>query len=176
MAELDESNNIVRSAAPVTVVSTDLAVLTASLVPGAVGRAYAGRLAAAGGDGTYRFEVTGLPAGLTADGATISGIPTESGRFEVGVTVQSDGRMASTQLQLAVGGDGLRLMAIDGPLPEAAVGEDYLATFLAIGGEPPYRWTARSGGLPPGLTLDTERHAFRNLTASRRLSIRDNGY
>ena len=43
----------------------------------------------------------------------------------------------------------------DSRLPNGTVGQPYSFTFLALGGEPPYRlWVVESGNLAPGLELD----------------------
>ncbi|MBI4729479.1 MAG: pre-peptidase C-terminal domain-containing protein [Acidobacteria bacterium] len=39
-------------------------------------------------------------------------------------------------------------------VPDATLGVPYGFTFEVVGGQPPYRFTAAGGGLPPGLALD----------------------
>lgn len=60
---------------------------------------------ATGGDGSYTWSISGAPAGVSIDSATgiVSGTPTETGSFNIIVTVRDgDGREASGGTSLAV--------------------------------------------------------------------------
>ena len=65
---------------------------------GTVGNAASLQLTASGGTGSYAWSATGLPAGLTIDGATgrISGSPTTAGTYSVNATASSGGSSGST--------------------------------------------------------------------------------
>ncbi|MGC9669227.1 putative Ig domain-containing protein [Planosporangium sp. 12N6] len=62
-----------------------------------VGQAVTTMLSAAGGRGTgYAWSVSGLPPGVTATGATVSGVPVQAGAYVVTVTVRDGaGRVAT---------------------------------------------------------------------------------
>jgi hypothetical protein len=71
---------------------------TTSLTEGAVGISYTTPLTATGGNGSYTWTVTGLPAGLTdANGAaSITGTPTAAGSFQVTITATDTENPAQT--------------------------------------------------------------------------------
>jgi hypothetical protein len=75
-----------------------LEVTTTALPAGTVGDAYAASAVATGGDGTYSWSASGLPAGLSINSltGTISGTPTASGSFTVHLSV-SDGSSSGGQ-------------------------------------------------------------------------------
>ncbi len=84
-------------------------VISGYLTGAVVGQAYSAAVIATGGDGTYNWAVTGLPAGLAAATSggtlTVSGTPTESGSFPVSVTVsdtESPAQTAAADLSLVV--------------------------------------------------------------------------
>ena len=84
-------------------------VISGYLTGAVVNQAYSATVIATGGDGTYNWAVTGLPAGLaaTASGGTltVSGTPTASGSFPVAVTVsdtESPAQTAAADLTLVV--------------------------------------------------------------------------
>ena len=76
-----------------------LSITTASLPNGQIGAAYTAQVAATGGVPPYTWSASGLPGGLTASAAgAITGTPTASGSFTVGVTVtDSTKATAATQ-------------------------------------------------------------------------------
>lgn len=69
----------------------------------AVGAAETVSLVAEGGEGPYTFSATGLPDGLTLDGAVVSGAATTPGTFSVSVgVVDSAGNTASANVTVVV--------------------------------------------------------------------------
>lgn len=84
---------------PVQISTTSIATATRGVI-------YSQQLAASGGNGPYRWAMTGgsLPAGLTiSEAGIISGIPTASGNFEFTVNVRdASAQTASRSLQIVV--------------------------------------------------------------------------
>ena len=144
--------------------------LTISLTPlpqGVVGSAYTGTLAATGGTSPYTWSITTgqLPAGLSLAASTgiISGTPTASGSYSLGVTVvDSEGspQSASTTVTLAVvAGQAASaptpLSISTSSLPSGTIGSAYSTSLVASGGTAPYTWSFVSGNIPAGLSLNT---------------------
>jgi eukaryotic-like serine/threonine-protein kinase len=84
-------------------------VISGYLTGAVVDEAYSATVIGTGGDGTYNWTVTGLPAGLAAtpSGGTliVSGTPAASGSFPVAVTVsdaESPAQTAAADLTLVV--------------------------------------------------------------------------
>jgi serine/threonine protein kinase len=74
-----------------------LHVSTAALPAAYDGAIYSATLSAAGGDGSYQWSATGLPAGLSiSPSGTISGTPSTAGTYPVTVTV-TDGETPTPQ-------------------------------------------------------------------------------
>ncbi|HUQ59922.1 M4 family metallopeptidase [Lentzea sp.] len=72
-----------------------------------VGTAVSLPLSASGGTAPYTWSATGLPAGLSVNGGTISGTPTTAGTSNVTVTAQdSTGRSGSASFSWTVGTGG----------------------------------------------------------------------
>jgi len=133
-----------------------LAIATAALPAGAVGTAYTTTMAATGGNGTYTWAATGLPAGLAIDAATgtIAGTPTAAATSDITVTVTDTetptAQTATATLALTVADAAIAITTA--ALPGADVGVAYTTTLAATGGDGTYTWTAT--GLPTGLTID----------------------
>ncbi len=84
-----------------------LSITITALPEGTVGDGYIAAATATGGDGTYTWSASGLPAGLRVNSltGTISGTPTASGTFLVGLKVSgggSRGRSGSVRLSLTI--------------------------------------------------------------------------
>ncbi|HEX7306819.1 M4 family metallopeptidase [Lentzea sp.] len=74
---------------------------------GTVGTAVSLPLSASGGTAPYTWSATGLPAGLSLNGSTISGTPTTAGTSNVTVTAQdSAGKSGSASFSWTVGTGG----------------------------------------------------------------------
>lgn len=99
-----------------------------------------------GGCATRVYSGT-LPPGLSlgADGS-VSGIPTQAGVFSF--ELYSLGTVSLTIINA-----GPQIQPATLPIP--VVGAPYNAPISALGGTPPYKWSAgsESGSLPPGLSL-----------------------
>ena len=156
---------------PVTVVDTDNKTVTTNytivvgsplvlapkvLADGTVGVAYPGETipAATGGTGTYTYTSTALPAGLAFNTTTrqITGTPTQSGSYNITVSVADGVNTVSQTYALKVGGV---LSLPTAALPNGTVGTAYPAQTLPAvsGGTAPYTYSVT--GLPPGLTFNT---------------------
>jgi uncharacterized repeat protein (TIGR02543 family) len=132
-------------------VATNAPTITTSVLPDAVaGIPYATVLTAISGQYPYTYAATDLPPGLrlTPEGV-LSGTPTTGGAFAVTATVTDAlGRTGSRGYALKVS-TGLSLVTAH--LPIALVQAPYKQTLAAVGGQPPYLFTA--AGLPAGLSL-----------------------
>jgi MYXO-CTERM domain-containing protein len=155
VVEVDEANNA--ALGPwLQVYPADLAVLTPALPTGRLGLPYEAVLYAVGGTQPYRWTLVGggLPPGLSLDRDTgfIRGTPTDDGAFSVEVEVASGPMTARRTLSLAVGSATVPLALAPVSLPAATLGRSYQAALLAVGGAPPYHFSAVSA-LPLGLSL-----------------------
>jgi eukaryotic-like serine/threonine-protein kinase len=131
--------------------------LTASAAATAtVGKAYSATATVTGGKGSYKWTVTGLPAGLTSSAAagkvTISGTPAAAGKSTIKLTASDSAtpaHTASTSLTLTVSAPALTL--IGGTLAAGTTGAAYSATVAASGGSGTDTYSA--AGLPAGLVM-----------------------
>lgn len=136
-----------------------LSIDTPMLPNGEVGVAYAASLMASGGDGNYTWAADTLPPGLTltdtGSPATLSGTPTQNGRFDITVTL-TDGTAEQTMTTYTV------VIAPPPPpmqirtttITDAREGVAFSATIQATGGTAMgYQWSISAGQLPSGLTL-----------------------
>ncbi|HRX69731.1 MAG: DUF4214 domain-containing protein [Gammaproteobacteria bacterium] len=132
--------------------ATEIPVVTTPTLPDLVaGVPYGVVLNARGGRPPYTYAATGLPPGLalSADGV-VSGTPTtNSSRIPVVITVADQlGRSGTRTYDLSVTSD---LTLVTTLLAEGLVDTTYAQTLYALGGRPPYTFSARD--LPSGLTL-----------------------
>ena len=139
---------------PTLTTSEALRIIAGPAGNGTVGLAYSQDLPAAGGSGTYSWEISDgdLPPGLTLNGGIISGTPTESGNYTFTVrAADSAGRTTTANLSV----DIQRLApTIVSALPEGNIVSTYGQALQVIGGIPPYTWMITGGALPRGLTLN----------------------
>jgi hypothetical protein len=129
---------------------------TSTLVNGETGINYSTTLTATGGKTPYTWSITtnNLPDGMTLNSSSglLSGAPTVSGTFTLGVKVTD-----------AVGGSNNKTLPLtiitnlsinsDPTLADAEVGILYSKTLIYSGGKAPYKWAVSSGTLPSGLSL-----------------------
>jgi hypothetical protein len=130
-------------------VKPSVTISTNSLPNGTAGVVYTAPISAAWGVAPYSITVSGLPAGLTFNGANINGVPTAIGTFTVTVTaVDSVGASTTKSLSLTIVDPAINFAPA---LPNGTVGVAYAATFSATGGYGSFSYSAT--GLPAGLTL-----------------------
>lgn len=88
----------------VLVPGAPVSITTSSLPSGTQYSAYPStQLTASGGDGvTYSWSANGLPTGLSLSGNVISGTPSVSGTFTIGLTVSSGSSTTSTSLPMTI--------------------------------------------------------------------------
>jgi hypothetical protein len=119
-----------------------VSVQTTSLAGAIEGQAYSQQLAAVGGSGGYSWVLAAgsLPSGLALSATgTISGTPVGAGSsgFRVRAT-DSGGRSATADLSIPV----VQTLAVHtGALPDAEVGEAYVAQLQAVGGSGTLTWS-----------------------------------
>jgi hypothetical protein len=130
-------------------------ITTSSLPPGTSTTDYSASVTAAGGAGPYTFAFTGLPAGLSATGGSLSGRTVNPGSFSVAVRVTEGGGLSATaSYTLTITGPS-PLGIISSTLPDAIVGQSYNASLNANGGTTPYTWSQSGGILPDGLSVSS---------------------
>ncbi len=141
----------------VTATGQILDIVTRDLNGAATALPYDQVLVAFGGEPPYTWTLTPdggyLPPGmdLSASGL-LSGIPTQSGRFNFGVTVQ-DALGARDAAEFALEVTPAVAVTVQLQLPDALpVGEPVDFTLRALGGKAPYTWRAVSEP-PPGLSI-----------------------
>lgn len=156
--ETDETNN---SRTFEMVVLGERLRLVPTLPDGFVNRRYSAQIMVEGGAAPFRFEVLMAPPGLSLDeSGVLSGVPPFAGVFPVELVVSDqNGAVVSGSLRLIVHGQADPSI-ITNSLPPGTVGHEYCdprpVVLEASGGSPPYRWTAPSDALPPGLRLSEE--------------------
>jgi Putative Ig domain len=127
-------------------VAPGLSLNTITLAKGTLGVAYpAVAVTPVGGVSPYTIAVTGLPTGLSFNGTSIIGTPTQFGTFTVMASVSdANGQNVFSNLTLTV---DPAPVAISGTLPNGQVASAYSASLKATGGNGALAWTL-SGAIP----------------------------
>ena len=136
-----------------------LSIAVVSALPsGAVNASYSQQLsnylAVTGGAPPYTWSISsGNPGGLTLDpNGTLHGTPQAAGTFNFTVHVTDSNNQTGTKsLALTIAPPSLSITS-NRQLPDGALNAAYTATLAAVGGLPPYTWSAT--GLPAGLTIN----------------------
>jgi serine protease AprX len=142
-----------------------IAISPASLPGATAGAPYNRIITATGGSAplTFTLAAGSLPPGVTlgADG-TLSGIPATTGPscFTIVVTDSAGCSSSSPQdYSIIVSGPactpGTSITLAPAVLPIPILNKPYSQSIAASGGTPPYSFSILSGGLPPGLTLNS---------------------
>lgn len=136
-------------------------VVTSDLPKAVASKAYSTQLEASGGSAPYAWSIDSgaLPEGLHLQQHTgvISGDPlvAETAAFTVEV-VDANGEIDTRDLGITVQPAPAELQIDTTSVPEAALGERYVAEVKASGGKQPYRWAVTSGSLPAGVSLNAD--------------------
>ena len=146
---------------PVTIVAA-LAITTAALPNGVAAAPYSFTVLASGGNPSYTWAATGLPAGLNIDPATgaITGTTSVTGTSTVTVTVTDT--TSPTHLSVSQPFPLIIMPPLQNTtlsLADGVVGSVYNQPLSAFGGTTPYSWTAT--GLPGGLSVDSANSAIK---------------
>ena len=157
----DSSNPVATSTGPVTIkVLPATTTLTLTPPPNAtITVPYTGTIGVSGGTAPYTCTQTGgtLPAGLTlAANCVVSGTPTATGTSTVTVQATDAASPANTTTgPVAITVTGVPPLTLAGSLPNATLNAPYTQTLQAAGGIAPYKYSLKTGALPPGLNLST---------------------
>ncbi len=139
-----------------------ITISPSSLPAGSIGTAYSQSLTANGGTAPYSLAVTAgsLPAGLSLNGAVISGTPTTAATSNFTVTA-TDANQATGTAALSIVVTAVPAVSITTTsLSKGTVGAAYSQTLAATGGASPYTWSILTGTLPAGLTLNASSGAI----------------
>ena len=133
-----------------------------SLPAGRATVGYTATLQTSGGSGTYVWSIQSgaLPSGLSLSSSTgvISGTPQAAGTYAFVVTVgdaADSTNVATASLSIAV---SAAVQITTTSLPNARRNAAYSATLQAASVQGSAVWSIASGSLPPGLSLDPDRH------------------
>ncbi|NPV89256.1 MAG: hypothetical protein HPY50_00590 [Firmicutes bacterium] len=130
----------------------DFYISSITLPDGTMNQPYSAAIAAKGGTAPYTWSATNLPPGLNLNPQTgvISGVPAEMGSFSVFVTAaDSHNQIAKKYFSLNIKGISITTDS----LPDAYTNTPYSTTLAALGGAPPYTWSANLSG---GFNIDPD--------------------
>ncbi|MEZ2345742.1 beta strand repeat-containing protein [Terriglobus sp. RCC_193] len=157
----DSSSSANSSTANITIIIGTTAT-PAKLAIGApsaatVGTIYSSAIAVSGGTGPYTCSITSgtLPAGIARNNCALTGTPTASGTFALGIKATDSSNpvnSGSATVSLAVNATASQL-SLTAP-PVATVGKTYSGNIGVSGGTAPYTCSLASGTLPAGLKLN----------------------
>lgn len=139
-------------------------IVTESIDNPLIPSTYTATITAMNGTGySWRISSGQVPPGLTlaesgTPSTTLSGMPSEDGRYSFTVLVISaEGNRSTQQYTVDVVDTRPELQIVTQQLPEARVNAPYEVELVGLGGSGmDYRWTVQSGELPPGLSLEEE--------------------
>jgi hypothetical protein len=109
----------------------------------------------------YSVQEGSLPGGLNLDPTSgiISGTPAAEGPFEFTLRASAGTAYADRRFDMRVLAPTVELEIATPSLPTAIASRTYRARLVAVGGTPPYEWSAISR-LPTGLELSPEGELF----------------
>jgi hypothetical protein len=132
---------------------------TTSLPAATVGTNYSQSLSATAGTPPYSWSIVSgaLPPGVNlAPGGALSGTPTTAGTYDFAAKVTDSSNLSdSKSLRLTVNAAQSTLTITTNSVSSGVAGIAYTSTVAASGGQGPYAWSVSSGGLPPGVSLQS---------------------
>jgi len=127
-------------------------ITTTALPEGEVGVEYNQTVQYTGGLAPFTWNCTdSLPAGITFANGVFSGSPTESGTFDLTVSITDSIPITDSQDLTMTIFDALVISTAS--LPAGKTSTAYNQTLTVSGGKAPYTWSIVSGTLPDGLTF-----------------------
>ncbi len=157
----DSRGRVARRTLPFAVTAPpppSLNISPSSIANGRVNQPYSAGFSASGGTPGYSFAIVqgAPPTGLTLNGTTLSGTPTQEGtfRFTVNAT-DSQGRVAGNQYTVVIEAALVPLVVTPSSIaPTTPVGQPLTLQFGATGGKAPYTF-AITGNTPPGTSSNS---------------------
>ena len=135
-------------------IDNGLSISTSALPPGSTGSYYFTAFSAVNGLPPYTWSAPAIPDGFVLlPTGEFFGTPTQSGQFEIDVTVTDTSSPAAQKTKSFTLTLARPLTIETATLPTATSTQPYATAVIATGGTPPYAWTVASGSLPPGLRL-----------------------
>jgi len=126
-------------------------------VEGVLGVGYLSVLKADGFPSYADFSVVGgtLPPGLTLNGNTISGTPSQVGTFPVAIEADNGiAPKAVEEYEIKIAAVGVAPAITVGPKTDGVVGSSYVSVLQTTGFPSAAVFSVSAGALPPGLVLD----------------------
>lgn len=149
-----------------------ISIVTGSLAEAIEGQGYSQQLTATGGTGGYSWVLAAgsLPVGMTlVPGGTIFGMPVGSGTasFRVRAT-DAGGATATADFSITV----IQALAVHTVnLPDAVVGEEYVAQLQAVGGRGAHAWSVSGGSAASWLSVTSGGALSGTATASGAFTV-----
>jgi uncharacterized protein (TIGR03437 family) len=141
----------------ISVVCPTITVNPSSLPGASVGVPYSQSLSATGGDAPYTFSIAAgsLPPGmLLGSGGALGGTPNTTGNYNFTIRATDENGCSGTRAYtLSVNCPNIELAPTS--LNNGKVGDLYLQTITASGGQSPYTYSLFIGSLPPGMAISS---------------------
>jgi len=159
LREVFTDNNAAVTPEPIPVFEAIIQFTTRSFPRATLGVPYEVGVFAQGGAQPITWEETPgteLPPGLELDAQTgiISGEPEGTGRFDFGLRANSGTAFADKEFFIIVTPPTVQLDVVTPLLPSGIANRAYDEQLLAVGGAPPYTWTALNpDAIPEGLAF-----------------------
>ena len=133
-------------------IGTGFEIINNELPDGLINSLYTQALELRNGTPPFTWSATGLPPGISINNmGVISGVPTNSGRFNVTITARDNLNLTAVK-QLVLFIDTPPIVITTDALPKGVINEPYLFNLTAVGGKTPYTWSATN--LPRGLSMN----------------------
>jgi hypothetical protein len=114
-----------------------LQISSGAISDGTVGTPYSQNLSGAGGSTPYGFSATGLPDGLTLQGATVAGRPTTAGSRDVTFTLTDANGQTNTTIRRITVAQAQPTLALTAPVATTVLGGPITFTATLTGGLAP---------------------------------------
>jgi Putative Ig domain len=160
-----------------TVSGPTLTITTTSSSSGTVGVAFSQSYTVVGGTAPYTWTVTNgslpwltlSPTTATPGPVTLSGTPTQQGSFTITLQAKdANGAVGTKTVTITIAAGPLKITSAN-QLPAGTLGSTYSFSMTAVGGTPPYTWSAT--GLPSGVSISSAGLISGTISAAGTLSF-----